>query len=136
MRGIFAMPVVPNYVYTHQWMRELRKWHPGPMIGVYFRIPDDEIVLAGRYNEEHVAMTVAEAAGVVMRRGDATLGFEVIITRSIPRAAIQRIRHLPRLVGWRHFPGAHGRRPCGCPVCVPRGGYKSQRLRAAYERSQ
>jgi hypothetical protein len=106
------------------------------MIGVYLRIPDGTIVWAGRYNGEHLAMTAAEAAGRLMRGGDDALGYEVIIPRPIPPAAIQRIRRLPRVVGWRHFPGAHGRHPCGCPACVVRGQYKARQLRASYERAQ
>jgi hypothetical protein len=136
VRGVYAMPVVPNNFHTYQWMRELRKWRAVPMIGVYVRIPDDAIVLAGRYNGEHAAITAAEAAGQLMRGGDAALGYEVIVPRHIPPSAIQRIRPLPRVVGWRHWPGAHGRRPCGCPACVVRGQYKARRLRAAYERAR
>ncbi|HEV2238642.1 MAG TPA: hypothetical protein VGR57_18435 [Ktedonobacterales bacterium] len=134
--GVFAMPVVPNHFHTHQWMRELRKWRAVPMIGVYVRIPDDEIVHAGRYNGQHQAITAAQAAAGLLRGGDAALGYEVIVPHAIPPAAIQRIRRLPRVIGWRHYPGAHGRRPCGCPACVVRGQYKARRLRAAYERGR
>jgi hypothetical protein len=136
MRGVFAMPVVPNYFHTHQWMRELRKWRALPMIGIYVRIPDDEIVWAGRYNSTHQAMTAAEAASHMMRGDDEALGFEVVVPRHIPPAAIQRIRHMPRVVGWRHYPGAQGKRPCGCPACAVRGEIKTRRLREAYERSR
>jgi hypothetical protein len=140
VRGVFVMPVVPNHFHTFQWMRELRKWHAVPMIGVYVSIPDDEIVWAGRYNGQHTAMTAAQAAaqaaGHVMRGDAAALGFEVVIPRAIPLAAIRRIRSLPRVVGWRHYPGAHGRRPCGCQACVARGGIKTRRLREGYERTQ
>lgn len=130
------MPVVPNYFRSHQWMRELRKWGRGPMVGVYFRIPNDEIVLAGRYHGEHRAITAAEAAASVMHAGDDALGYEVVVAHGISPTAIQRIRSLPRVVGWRHFPGAHSRRPCGCPVCATRGEYNVRRLRAAYDQSQ
>jgi hypothetical protein len=135
VRGVFAMPVVPNYFHTHQWMRELRKWRAVPMIGVYVRIPDEATVHAGRYNREHQAMTATEAAAVLLHGGADALGYEVIIPHHIPPAAIQRIRPLPRVVGWRHYPGAHGRKPCGCPACIVRGGIKTRRLREAYERA-
>jgi hypothetical protein len=135
VRGVFAMPVVPNHFHTQQWMRELRKWRAVTMIGVYVRIPDEEIVHAGHYNREHQAMSAAGAAGRLMHGGADALGFEVIIPHHIPPAAIQRIRPLPRVVGWRHYPGAHGRHPCGCPACVVRGQYKARQLRTAYERT-
>lgn len=134
--GVFAMPVVPNYFRSHQWMRELRKWGRRPIAGVYFRVPDDEIVRCGHYNREHCVVTAAEAASIVMHDADDALGYEVIIAHSIVPAAIQRICYLPRVIGWRHFPGAHGRRPCGCPACVKRGEYRARRLREAYKQSQ
>jgi hypothetical protein len=40
----FAMPVLKNFIVTHQWMRELRRRGQRSFCGVYFRIPDDEIV--------------------------------------------------------------------------------------------
>ncbi len=135
-RAVFAMPVVPSFLHTHQWMRELRKWGRGPLVGIYFRVPDDEIVWVGRYNRVHQAMTAAEAAATIMRADGGALGYEVILTHAIAPAAIHRIRSLPRVVGWRHFPGAHGRRPCGCPGCVARGQFNAQRLREAWEGSQ
>ncbi|GAC1451823.1 MAG: hypothetical protein PVSMB4_11940 [Ktedonobacterales bacterium] len=125
------MPVVPNHLRTHQWMRAVRKWGRGPLVGVYFRVPDDEIVWAGPYHGEHRAMTAAACASVMHAEDDA-LGYEVIVAHSIAPAAMQRIRYLPRVIGWRHFPGAHGRRPCGCPACVKRGDYKARRLRTLY----
>jgi hypothetical protein len=127
--GVFAMPVVPSYLRSHQWMRELRKWSRGPIAGVYFRIPDDELVWAGRYTCEHRAMSAAQAAAAVMHAEDDALGYEVIILHSIAPSAIQRIRYLSFVVGWRHYPGAHRHRPCGCPACVTRGEYKARRLR-------
>src|SRR5262245_53167623 len=65
-RGIFAMPVTPNFHISHQWVREMKRWRRGLVVGVYFRIPDSELVWLGRYNEEHQQMTAAQAAARVM----------------------------------------------------------------------
>jgi hypothetical protein len=42
------------------------------------------------------------------------------------------VRDVPQGVGWRYLPGAHGRRPCPCPVCLPRGAYKVAKLRRRF----
>jgi hypothetical protein len=134
--GVFAMPVIPNYVLSQQWARELRKWGRGRIVAVYFRIADDEPVKIGHYSRPHEAMTAAQAVAAIMRKGSDALGYEVVIPHSIPPQAITRTRIISSRVGWRHYPGAHGRRPCGCLACVARGEYNSQRLRERFERSQ
>jgi hypothetical protein len=130
--GVFALPVTPNYVVSHQWARELRKWGHGRIAAVYFRVPDDEPVKVGHYNRPHEEITAAQAVAAIMHQGHQALGYEVIIGRRIPPEAIMRTRLISSRIGWRHFPGAHSRRPCGCPVCT-RGEYNSQRLRARFE---
>ncbi len=129
--GIFAMPVVPNFYTTHQWVRELKRGGQRRMCGVYFRVPDTDEVWAGHYNQPHARMTAAQAVGVVLRLDDAQ-GYEIIIPHSIAADAIVKVRDMPHL-GWRYFPAAHGRRPCGCPACQGRGEIKSRRIRQAYE---
>ena len=62
LRGVFAMPVTPSFQITHQWVREMKQWRRGTMVGVYFRIPDSELVWVGRYKVAHKQMTAAEAA--------------------------------------------------------------------------
>ena len=44
---------------------------------------------------------------------------------------IVRIRSLPQLVGWRHYPGAHGKRPWACECCQ-KGQYGSRKIREKY----
>jgi hypothetical protein len=64
VRGVFCMPVLASFTLTYQWVRELRRWHPGTLVAVHVRIPDDEPVSAGQ---------VPRAAGVhrgVGRRDD------------------------------------------------------------------
>ncbi len=126
--GVFAMALTPNFQITHQWVREVKQWRRGTMVGVYFKIPDSEMVWIGRYNQEHRQVTAAEAASMVMAETTMT-GIEVIIPRSIHPKEIIRVRILPQLVGWRHYPEAHGKRPWACECCQ-KGAYGSRKIRA------
>jgi len=128
--AIFAVPVVPNFTLSHQWVRELKRQGQKLMSGVYFRIPDDEQVYVGHYHHLHQWMTAAESVAKMMRELDAR-GFEVLIPRAIPTSSIQQVRILPH-VGWRYYPNAHHHRPCPCPMCLRRGEIKSKRIRQKY----
>ena len=130
--GIFAMPVTRNFYVSHQWLRELRRRGQGPVAAVYFRIPDTQAVWVGHYNRGHQKMTAAEAVALISNQENSE-GYEVVIPTHIPHTRIQKTRRLPQLVGWRYYPGAHGRKPCGCPVCQ-RGNYGARRLRDRYEK--
>ncbi|MEZ4223309.1 MAG: hypothetical protein R3B13_20355 [Polyangiaceae bacterium] len=130
--GVFCLPVLPNYYLSHQWLREMKRRGIRTMVGVYFRVPDREAVVVGHYGSEKLPMTAARAVRVIMDQQDAR-GFEVVIPRKIEARAVHRIRPVNQLVGWRYFPNAHGQRPCGCPMCQPRGEIRSRRLREAYE---
>ena len=133
-RGIFAMPVTRNFYVSHQWLRELkRSGGGGPMVGVYFRIADDELVSVGHYNQSHQDMTAAQAVAEIMSHPSPE-GFEVFIRRRIDASEIHRCRELPQVVGWRYYPQSHGRKPCGCPFCQ-RGQYGAKKLREDYEGS-
>src|SRR6266542_3620769 len=101
-RGVYCMPVLPSFTLTHQWVRELRRWHPGMLVAVHLRLPDEEPVTVARYGAPPRAITTAE---------------------------VRRVRDVSQGVGWRYLPAAHGRRPCPCPACLPRGAYKVARLR-------
>jgi hypothetical protein len=129
--GIFAMPVTRNFYVSHQWLRELKRRGHGPVAGVYFRIGDKEVVWVGHYNQPHVSMTAAQALSLIDRQHSAE-GFQVIIPRRIARSEIHRVRRLSQLLGWRYFPGSHGKKPCPCPVCV-RGDYGARKIREKYE---
>ena len=118
---------------THQWVRELKRQGFRTAVGVYFRIPAAEAVLAGHYNEEKVSCTAASAAARF--RNQQLLGFETIVLRSIKPAEIHAIRSLPQKVGWRYFPGAHARGIfCGCEFCM-KGEYKSRSIRERWEKN-
>jgi hypothetical protein len=130
--GVFAVPVVPNFFVSHQWLRELKRRNEGPLVGVYFRVPDRERVWVGHYGGDHRWMSAADAVALFAREPDAR-GWEVIVPRRIGANELHRIRHLPQVVGWRYLPGAHGRKPCGCDYCQ-RGQYGARRLREEYRR--
>jgi hypothetical protein len=125
-RGVYCMPVLRSFTLTHQWVRELRRWHPGVLVVVQLRLPDHEPVTVGRYGAPPDLVTAAQAVAVV-RELDDPRGYEVFVPRAITPAEVRRIRDVPQGVGWRYQPAAHGRRPCAC--CAPRGGYKAARLR-------
>jgi hypothetical protein len=155
-RGVYALPVTPDFYISHQWLRELRRGGGGTIVGIYFRIPDDETVEVGHYDSLHREMTAAEAAALmleaqgrdpaaarakdqaskaVQRRRDlpsSPEGFEVVIPRRIAPAEILRVKALPQVVGWRHRPGAHGTPPCVC-MCCERGRYGVRKLLRAVE---
>ena len=127
--GVYAMPVLPNFQRSHQWLRELRRWKGGrSLLAIYFRIPADTPAVFGRYNKSHTAGTADEAAAALMALDDAG-GFEVAILRPIAPSEITSIKPLPQLMGWRYFPEAKGRKPfCACDYCL-RGEPFSRRLR-------
>jgi hypothetical protein len=131
-RAIFFMPVVHDHFISHQWLRELRRGGARVLVGVYFRLPSEEMVWAGRYHEPHRQMPLGQAIRELNALAD-PLGFEMFVGRKIEADSITRIRHLPQKIGWRYQPHAHGRKPCGCPACLPRGSIKSRSIRDRYD---
>lgn len=125
--GVFAVPVIRNFYISHQWLRELKRRKQGPIAGVYLRIPDNEQVWVGHYNQAHRWLSAAEAAREFMTANDAQ-GWEVIIPRRIEASEIHRTRTLPQVVGWRYHPKAKGKQPCTCKFCS-RGDYGARRMR-------
>lgn len=127
--GVFAVPVTRNFYVSHQWLRELNRRNQGPLAGVYFRIPDDEQVWVGHYNQAHRWMSAAEAENEFLSAEDAQ-GWEVIIPRRIGANELHRIRRLPQVIGWRFSPESKGKPPfCTCKFCT-RSEYGARRLRA------
>jgi hypothetical protein len=126
---VFAVPVTRNFFNSHQWLRELKRRHRGPIVGVYFRIPDTELVWVGHNGRAHQWMLSAQAQGEFSKADDAQ-GWEVVVPRRIDCDEIRRVRRLPQVVGWRYKPGSNGQRPfCTCKFCT-RGEYGARRLRA------
>jgi hypothetical protein len=129
--GVFAMPVTRNFYVSHQWLRELKRRGARTFVGVYFRVPDGQVVEVGRYGRPHQTMTAAKAAAMFMGDGNRD-GWEVIIPRRIAATEIHRVRTLPQVIGWRFYPEAKGKRPfCPCRYCT-RGEYGAARLRARF----
>ena len=133
-RSIFAMPVTKNYMVSHLWLRELKRKGDKTFVAIHFRIPDDQLVRVGHYGSPHVTTTAAQAVATVLQAGDAQ-GYEVLIPRAIKPSEIHAVRPVRQVIGWRYFPGSHGKRPCGCPICQPRGEIRSRRIRDRDERS-
>ncbi len=130
--GIFAMPVTRNFYVSHQWLRELkRSSHGGMIAGVYFRIPDDQNVLVGHYNQPHQNMTATQAAALISSQANPE-GYQVIVPRRVEKGEIHRVRVLPQIVGWRYQPGAHGKKPCPCPICV-KGNFGARKIRIKFD---
>ncbi len=123
---MYAVPVVPNYATTHQWARELKSRGARTLICVQFGIPNDELVLVGKYQSKKLEMTASEAAAAVIRHSD-PMGLEVIVRRTIMPKEITRVYLAPRVTGWRYFPEAKGKQPCRCKICN-RGEIRAQRL--------
>jgi hypothetical protein len=126
--GIFAVPVTRNFYLSHQWLRELKRRCRGAIAGVYFRIPDTELVWIGHYGQAHQLMMAAEATAEFMS-AESREGWEVIVPRRIKANEIHRVRRLSQVKGWRYYPGAKGKPPfCTCEFCT-RGEYGARKLR-------
>lgn len=126
--GVFAVPVVRNFSVSHQWLRELKRRNAGAIVGVYFRIPDEEMVWIGHYGQHHRMLSATEAVAEFDAANDAQ-GWEVVIPRRIDAAEIHKVRSLPQVVGWRYYPTAKGKKPiCTCKFCT-RGEYGARKLR-------
>lgn len=130
--GVYAMPVLKNYIVSHQWLRELKSTGVRTLCAVHFRVPDSESVLMGHYSKEQVRVSAAEAAGAIMHADD-PLGMQIVIPRAVAPKEIHAIRSVPQVVGWRYYPGAHAARACGCPYCQWSGKIKSRKLREEFE---
>ncbi|MBF6341118.1 HEAT repeat domain-containing protein [Nocardia abscessus] len=130
-RGVFCMPVMPSYVLSHQWLRELRRGGQRLIVAVDFRIPDNEPVLVGHYGAAQTELTAAEAVSVILQAGDAR-GYEILVPRAIAPVELRRIRPVRQVTGWRYHPNAHGQRPCACPACLRRGEFKAADLRRRF----
>lgn len=133
INGVFLSAVTKDYMRTHQWHREVQRIRNVPKVAVRIRIPDSEDVYIGKYSEEHLKVTAAHAVAI-SRRHDDPMGLEVILPRPVSASEILRIYVLPKAVGWRFYPGAKRKKPCGCPYCQ-RGEPSSRKLSEAYEDS-
>jgi len=127
-KGVFAVPVTRNFYASHQWLRELKRRNEGLIVGIYFRIRDEESVWLGHYGQAHRRLSAAEAVAQFVDADD-PFGWEVVIPRRIKANEIHRMRRLPQVTGWRYYPKAKGEPPyCTCKFCT-RGEYGAAKLR-------
>lgn len=128
-KGVFCMPVTNDFYLSHQWLREIKQQHASNnIIAIYFKIPDDELVFCGKYNEEGKYKASSDAFNTFVGLKD-KLGFQVIIPRKILKAEIQKIKNLPQIIGWRYYPKSHGKKICLCPACLGKGTYNSKNIK-------
>jgi hypothetical protein len=127
-KGVFCMPVISDFYSTHQWLREIKRFNFKNIIGIYFKIPDEEIVFGGHYNKEPIQKNATEATKEFMELED-KLGYQVIIPRKIKSNEIKSVKMLPQLIGWRYFPKSHEKKLCFCPACLIKGEYRSNKLK-------
>ncbi len=132
-RAVFAMPVLPNFYASHQWLRELKRRGIRTISAAYFRLRTDAMVWVGRYNKEHRRVPLGHAAGLIMHAPDPR-GWQIVISSDVPAKALHAIREAQQIVGWRYFPDSNGRRPwsCTCEYCMEslnKGEFKSAKRR-------
>ena len=131
IRCVYATPVLKDFQVSHQWLRELKNKGIRTIGAVQFRIPDEEEVLVGRFNEEPLTVTAAQAVKVFMAHSTG-LGLQVLVLRRVDPREITRCYVPPQIIGWRYHPDAHGKPPfCGCDYCQ-RGMIKSRKMRLKY----
>jgi hypothetical protein len=132
-KAVYCMPILQNYYISHQWLRELKRGGQKNFVGIYFRIESEQLVWVGRYNQPHIQLTVNEAIAIIMNTPKPQ-GYEIIIPRAINSSEIHKVKHLPQVLGWRYCPKAHSNKPtCACPMCIPIGSIKSNKLRERLE---
>ena len=135
LRCVYGMPVLPDFQVSHQWLRELKNRGIRTIGAIQFTVGDEEEVLVGRFSEEPVAVTAAQAIKV-FRDHLTGMGLQVLIPRRIEAREVSRAYVPPQVVGWRHYPEAHGKPPfCGCEFCQ-RGLIKNRKIREKYEKEQ
>lgn len=136
-RALFCMPVIGDFMMTHQWLRELRRSGKKNFIGVYFRLRDQEPVWAGFYNAKQELTTAGRAVKTFLAKKD-KLGFQVLVPRPILPGEIIKMKRLPQNIGWRYYPLAHGKKPCLCPACLAlaKGEFRAGKMRREHLKKQ
>lgn len=88
-----------NFFATHQWLRELKRRGCRMIVGVYFKIPDDEALL-GRPLRHDAHLDDRCRRRRPDRHGRRPQGYKLIVPRRIRSDEIRKIRALPQDVGW------------------------------------
>ena len=115
VRGVFCFPLLSSYAVTHQWLHALEPHHgPQGMVAVDVRIPDDEPVTVGHFDDRHARRVTALEAVRVVRALEDPGGWEVVVPRPVLRREVERIREVGRA-------GARSLVPEPCAHTVPTG---------------
>jgi hypothetical protein len=130
--GVYCFPVLNNYYYSHQWLRELKRKGIKEILAVHIRIPDNEKVWVGYFGSEHRNVEANRAIRIILET-EKKDGFEVIIPRKVNKNEIISVYKPSQIVGWRYYPNSHGKKPCGCPYCQ-KGQIKNKKLRERHEK--
>jgi hypothetical protein len=93
--GVYAMPVVSPSHETYQWQQEFCHKGQRNLCGVYFQVPNDEVVWISLYNDPHRPTTAAEVLSLLIE-GLIREDFKIIIPRSILKSEIRQIRYVPQ----------------------------------------
>lgn len=127
---VFFMPLSSGFSISHQWVRELKRSGGRNFSAIHFRLPSSTMIWYGHYNFEHFNLPLGEAIHDFLTIDD-QLGYQFYFDHKIDADSIDRVESIPKPVGWRFSPTAHGRKPCFCPVCSRRGEYgQSKRVKA------
>jgi hypothetical protein len=84
--------MLPSYVSSQQWSRELKRGGQRTIVAVDFRIPDTSPVLVGHYAQPARQVTAAQAAGLIAAQPDPR-GYQLLVPRPITRQERHRVRH-------------------------------------------
>lgn len=108
-KGVFVMPVSPNYLLSHQWIAEIERCYKHvPISAIYLEIPDETKVYYGHYAGYKQIATASEVSGYFYEKIESDeisslLGFEVIIPCN-SLTGITKVKHYIKRVGWRIYP--------------------------------
>jgi hypothetical protein len=131
LSAVYAMPVLPDFSVTYQWLRELRRWKNERLIAVHFSIPTTEFIYTGRYGSDKHGGSAGKMIAAIMKQ---PIGAELIIPTDVPRRSISAIRNVRQDVGWVETPDTPHKFACVCGACLPSGSAKlRRRVRGAYE---
>jgi hypothetical protein len=69
--GVFCMPILPNFMLTHQWLRELKGRGQRTIVAIDFRLRSEQMICFGHYGRSHAEISLGRVIGIFMRTSDA-----------------------------------------------------------------
>lgn len=131
---LYFMPHTNEFLISHQWARELKRYGVKNFMAVDFKLPKEQEVWFGKYFEGHTKLPLNRAIERFLSL-DEKYGYEFILERKVDPKEILKTRSIPKPMGWRYEPSAHGKEPCPCPMCILSGGFKTSALKESHEPS-